>query len=79
MLYLSDSNLYRYHLQFGVLTINEVRAKLGLAPVAWGERPASPVDALNHPSTQSGSTGEDPTENESEEINEMRSERSAER
>lgn len=34
-----DANLYQYHLQFGVLTINEVRASLGLVPVAWGERP----------------------------------------
>ncbi|MCL5271150.1 MAG: DUF935 domain-containing protein [bacterium] len=68
-----DSNLYQYHLQFGILTINEVRAKLGLAPVPWGERPTSPVDA---PTTQptpmepadtadpGASTGEDPFERE---------------
>ncbi len=34
-----DANFYQYHLQYGVLTINEVRAALGLAPVAWGDRP----------------------------------------
>jgi len=34
-----DTNLYQYHLQFGVLTINEVRASLGLPPVAWGDAP----------------------------------------
>ena len=32
-----DQNLYQYHLQYGVLTINEVRATLGLGPVAWGD------------------------------------------
>jgi len=39
-----DSNLYQYHLQFGVLTVNEVRASLGLPPVVWGERPPSPAN-----------------------------------
>ncbi|MCX7963817.1 MAG: DUF935 family protein [Candidatus Hydrogenedentota bacterium] len=34
-----DANLYQYHLQYGVLTVNEVRAALGLPPVAWGNRP----------------------------------------
>jgi len=34
-----DANLYQYHLLHGVLTINEVRATLGLAPVAWGDEP----------------------------------------
>ncbi|PKO17122.1 hypothetical protein CVU37_10000 [candidate division BRC1 bacterium HGW-BRC1-1] len=33
-----DANLYQYHLQYGVLTVNEVRASLGMAPVAWGDR-----------------------------------------
>ena len=32
-----DNNLYQYHLQYGVLTINEVRATLGLPPVPWGD------------------------------------------
>ncbi len=38
-----DANFYQYHLQFGVLTVNEVRARLGLAPVPWGDgRTATP-------------------------------------
>lgn len=63
-----DSNVYQYHLQFGILTVNEVRVKLGLAPVAWGDRPTSPVDASINPSTPGGATGEDTraTDNESE-------------
>lgn len=40
-----DSNLFQYHLQFGVLTVNEVRASLGLPPVEWGDRPPTPVAA----------------------------------
>jgi len=36
-----DNNLYQYHIQFGVLTINEVRATLGLPPVPWGDQPPS--------------------------------------
>jgi len=34
-----DANFYQYHLQYGVLTINEVRAALGLRPVPWGDHP----------------------------------------
>jgi phage gp29-like protein len=34
-----DQNLFQYHLEFGVLTINEVRRSLGLGPVAWGDEP----------------------------------------
>src|SRR5690606_29042671 len=38
-----DANFYQYHLQFGVLTVNEVRERLGLPPVAWGDqRTATP-------------------------------------
>ena len=44
-----DKNLFQYHLRFGVLTINEARRRLGLAPVPWGEErtllPASPQGA----------------------------------
>ncbi|MCX7047984.1 MAG: DUF935 family protein [Candidatus Sumerlaeota bacterium] len=40
-----DRNLYQYHLQYGVLTINEVRAALGLPRVSWGDSPThSPAD-----------------------------------
>ncbi len=63
-----DSNLYQYHLQFGVLTVNEVRASLGLPPVAWGDKPTSPA-ALN--STQpapKGAAGDGPTDEQQTEI-----------
>ena len=53
-----DSNLYQYHLQFGVLTINEVRVKLGLPPVPWGDKPTSPADTRSPQSTPGGSAGE---------------------
>ncbi|MCE5230887.1 DUF935 domain-containing protein [bacterium] len=65
-----DSNVYQYHLQFGILTVNEVRAKLGLAPVGWGERPTSPVDTSINTSTPGGATGEDTREQEDESENE---------
>ncbi|MEN6625220.1 MAG: DUF935 family protein [Candidatus Sumerlaeia bacterium] len=67
-----DSNVFQYHLQFGILTVNEVRAKLGLAPVAWGDRPTSPVDTSINPSTPGGATGEDRRENEDETEDEAR-------
>lgn len=54
-----DSNLYHYHLQFGVLTINEVRSRLGLAPVAWGDRPTSPAGDPTNPPTPDLPAGED--------------------
>lgn len=34
-----DANLYQYHLLHGVLTVNEVRASLGLPEVPWGNKP----------------------------------------
>jgi len=33
-----DANLFGYHLQYGILTINEARARLGLAPMPGGDR-----------------------------------------
>lgn len=48
-----DSNLYSYHLQYGILTINEVRAKLGLATVPWGD--ARPEPATNLSAARSAS------------------------
>ena len=32
-----DHNLFQYHLEFGVMTINEVRRVLGLPDVPWGD------------------------------------------
>ena len=37
-----DNNLYQYHLQYVVLTINEVRAAIGLKPVSWGDQRFTP-------------------------------------
>jgi phage gp29-like protein len=34
-----DQNLFQYHLRYGVLTVNEARARLGMSPVEWGDRP----------------------------------------
>ena len=42
-----DENLFQYHLRYGVLTINEARERLGLAPVAWGEKPVSASSPMN--------------------------------
>jgi phage gp29-like protein len=38
-----DNNLYQYHLEFGVLTINEIRRSLGLEPVPWGNDRPEPM------------------------------------
>ncbi|MCX7625837.1 MAG: DUF935 domain-containing protein, partial [Candidatus Sumerlaeaceae bacterium] len=40
-----DANFYQYHLQYGVLTINEVRAALGLPRVPWGDCPPAKLGA----------------------------------
>jgi phage baseplate assembly protein gpV len=39
-----DSNLFQYHMQHGVLTVNEVRARLQLPPVPWGDVPTRPQE-----------------------------------
>lgn len=31
-----DQNLFQYHLQFGIVTVNEARQRLGMPPVPWG-------------------------------------------
>jgi phage gp29-like protein len=53
-----DANLFQYHLQFGILTINEVRRRLGLAPVPWGDQPTSPVETHATLPRPKGSAGE---------------------
>ncbi len=45
-----DQNLFQYHLHYGVLTINEVRQRLGLPPVPWGERRVTPLAEAPNPS-----------------------------
>jgi HK97 family phage portal protein len=44
------------HLRHGVVTINEVRSRLGLPPVPWGERPWLPARS-RQPSAVSGQPG----------------------
>lgn len=39
-----DRNVYQYHLELGILTINEVREILGLTPVPWGDERTQPRD-----------------------------------
>ncbi|MDX1973766.1 MAG: DUF935 family protein [Candidatus Sumerlaeia bacterium] len=43
MLSHDDSNIFQYHLRFGILTINEVRKRLQLPAVPWGDQPTSRV------------------------------------
>jgi phage gp29-like protein len=56
-----DANLYQYHLQYGVLTINEVRGALGLAPVPWGDVAPMPAAAVPAPEFDADAV-EDPRE-----------------
>ena len=68
-----DSNLFQYHLQFGVLTVNEVRASLSLPPVSWGDGPPSPVDTRSSNPTSGDATGDGPlSESEAETREELR-------
>lgn len=47
-------DIYQYHMQFGVLTINEVRERLGLPAVPWGdERTIMPAPSANGDTTDS--------------------------
>lgn len=39
----SEGNFYEYHMKYGVLTINEVRERLNLPSVEWGNEPLRPI------------------------------------
>lgn len=54
-----DANFYQYHLEFGVLTVNEVRARLGLPPIAGGDRPTSQGTAARRSTVGSAPARED--------------------
>lgn len=41
----STGEVFGYHLEFGVLTRNEIRARLGLPPIAGGDIPPQPMAA----------------------------------
>lgn len=47
-----DANFYQYHLEFGVLTVNEVRARLGLGEVPWGSRRTGDAKSSGRGSTE---------------------------
>ena len=51
--------LFRYHLDFGILTVNEARARLGLDPIEGGDVRALPAEAQTLPVTDphGGETG----------------------
>jgi phage gp29-like protein len=38
-----DANFYGYHIQYGILTINEIRQRLNLPPVPWGNQRTSEI------------------------------------
>lgn len=40
-----DQNLFQYHLRYGILTVNEARERLGMAPVPWGEERVRPLQS----------------------------------
>ncbi|MFW6303051.1 MAG: phage portal protein family protein, partial [Candidatus Sumerlaeota bacterium] len=63
-----DQNLFQYHLRYGVLTVNEARARLGLGPVAWGNEPTRPVEWPDDAARRAGPSEErgDPVESELE-------------
>jgi hypothetical protein len=53
----AGQQLFQYHLAAGVMTVNEVRARLGLEPVPWGKEPATlksavPPDGFEPPPPQ---------------------------
>lgn len=57
----SGQQLFQYHLSFGAVTKNEVRARLGMKPVDGG-------DVLLNPTFGGGSADEPTTEGEDEEV-----------
>jgi len=36
------TQLYKYHFDFGIITINEARQRIGLAPISGGDKPPDP-------------------------------------
>lgn len=70
-----DNNLFQYHLEFGILTVNEVRTSLGLPPVEGGDRPPAPMADRSTLPTPRAAIGADRPESESESEEELERER----
>ena len=49
--------IYGYHLQFGIVTINEARARVGLPPIADGNRVPTPPELVAEAARTAGATG----------------------
>lgn len=45
----ASQQIFQYHLQFGIVTINEARAALGLPPVPGGDQPPAPLGEGQEP------------------------------
>ena len=45
LLCFDDQNLFQYHLQYGIVTVNEARERLGMAPAPWGRTRVCPLAA----------------------------------
>jgi HK97 family phage portal protein len=53
----SEANIFKYHMDYGVLTLNEIRARLGLPPIAGGDVPPQPMlPAMPNPDNTQGET-----------------------
>lgn len=61
-----DSNLFGYHLRFGILTVNEVRRRLGLPPVPWGEERANSNTTADTANPGGGDSARDGSEFDSD-------------
>ena len=57
-----DNNLYQYHLEFGVLTINEIRRSLGLERVPWGDQRPQPASRRRTGRPRRSASHESPAE-----------------
>lgn len=49
---IEKSNIDKNDLQWGIKTVNELRAERGLRPVTWGEQPFYPIPSLQGLTTQ---------------------------
>jgi len=72
-----DNNLYQYHLEFGVLTINEIRRSLGLEAVPWGNERPEPMQRRRPLGRQRSRSSRDRAERTAEPAEEKSAEETA--